>query len=104
HAPARVSHAGVQVRRACATIFVRVWPHCPTLSPSTASVVCRRVPPRDDKPLRELGRNYRDKAGGLRAGSVSIEPKMRPLLSGDGINPNNLTMPQRGIKLWFMAR
>jgi hypothetical protein len=46
-----------------------------------------------DQDLRELGRNYRDKAGGLSAGAVSIEPKVRPLLSGDGINPNNLTMP-----------
>ena len=46
-----------------------------------------------------MGRNYRDKAGGLRAGSVSIEPKMRPLLSGDGINPNNLTMPNRFLCL-----
>jgi len=72
---------------------VRVGPHGPTLPPPTASVVRVGVPRRDAKPLRELGRNDRDKAGGLSAGSVSIEPKVPLLLSGDGINPNNLTMP-----------
>jgi len=33
-----------------------------------------------------LGRNHGDKAGGLSVGSVSIEPKMRLLLSDDGIS------------------
>jgi hypothetical protein len=30
---------------------------------------------------------------------VSIERKMRPLLSGDGISPNNLTMPFHTLEL-----
>ena len=37
----------------------------PTLPTTTASVVCRRVPPRDAKPLRELGRHHGYGAGRL---------------------------------------
>ena len=44
-----------------------------------------------------MGRHHGYGAGGLSAGSVKIEPKMRPLLSGDGISRNNLTMPFTGL-------
>ena len=36
--------------------------------PTTASVVCVRVPPRDAEPLRELGRNHGYGAGRLKGG------------------------------------
>jgi len=80
----------VQVSAACPAFFVRLWSHGLTRAPSTASVVCRRVPPSDEKPLREVGRNARDNAGGLRVGSVSIAPNVGTLLSGEGIRPTNL--------------
>src|SRR5438309_11085930 len=57
------------------------------------SVVCRRVPPRDEKPLRELGQHNGDKAGCLSVGSVAIASGKCLLLPGDTIIPNNLTMP-----------
>ena len=51
------------------------------------------VPRRDAQPLRELGRNHGDKAGGLSVGSVAIASRKCLLLPGDTIIPNNLTMP-----------
>ena len=48
-------HAGVQVSGACQAILVRVWPHCPTLPPQTASAVRAGVSQRDEAALRELG-------------------------------------------------
>src|SRR5262252_3635678 len=52
----------------CPALFVGVWPYCPTLPPQTASAVRVGVPRRDEKSLRELGRNYRDGAGRLKGG------------------------------------
>ena len=57
---------GVELGGSCLALSVRVWSHCPTLPTTTASVVCCRVPPRDEKLLRELGRNYRYGAGRLK--------------------------------------
>jgi len=47
HAPACVSHAGVEVGGPCPAFAVHGWPYGPTLSPTTASVVGRCVPSRD---------------------------------------------------------
>src|SRR5215831_1449884 len=47
----------IYIGGSCPALSVRVWPHGPTLPPTTASVVCRRVPRRDEKPLQKLGRN-----------------------------------------------
>src|SRR2546430_15854074 len=64
-------------------------------------MVCVGVPRRDEKPLRELGRNTGDKAGGLSVGSVTIASGKCLLLPGDHIIPNNLTMPfGRAVEMW----
>jgi transposase-like protein len=52
------THAGVEVSGACPALSVRVWSHCPTLPPQTASVVGGGVPRRDAELLCELGGNH----------------------------------------------
>jgi hypothetical protein len=74
------------------------------------SVFCRRLAPSPNtfaldgiyclppstakrcKTASRVGPKFQGQSGRpKRAGAVSIEPKVRPLLSGDGISPNNLT-------------
>jgi hypothetical protein len=88
------SHFVAQISRACSAILGRVWPHCPTLSPSTASAVRAGVSHRDAAALRELSGNHGDTAGRLKGGSVAITSGKYLLLPGDHIIPNNLTMPE----------
>jgi hypothetical protein len=45
--------------------------------------------------MRELDRNYGDKAGRLKGWSVAIASGKHLLWPGDTIIPNNLTMPRR---------
>jgi hypothetical protein len=44
HASAGAAHAGLQVARTGPTVSRRVWSHCATLPPSTASLACPRIP------------------------------------------------------------
>src|SRR5262245_38236356 len=92
-APAGATYAGDQIAWSCAAVPVGVWPHGPTLPPTTVCVLCIGVSPRDAKPFRKVGRDHGHGAGGLRSRSVSIKTALRRLLSGDDISPTKLTMP-----------
>ena len=57
------------------------------------------VPRRDEKPLRELGRDNGVKAGSLSVGLAEMASGKCLLLPGDHIIPNNLTMPVKRRKV-----
>jgi hypothetical protein len=73
-APARASHARVQVSRSRSAIPVGIWSNLSTFSPTMALAVSRRVSRKDEKLVRQLGGDDGHKASGLSAGSVGLKP------------------------------